>query len=526
MAVKNEKYSRFELFGTVTEELERSVTTPNVLAYTPYPEQEEYHRSNTFGRYVAGGNRGGKTDAIVVDAILNATNTNPYLDRPLAWGNGPITLRFVCVDIVKGLETILLPKFKRWLAPSMLVQGSWDKSWDSNLLILSLSNGSTIDFVTWHQGLEKHGGVPRHMVYFDEEPPQDVFNENVIRLLDYDGRWSIAATPVKGIGWTYDLLWEPVESGEIDWVSIHTLSAAKNPYLATKDFSRFGIGMSKEEQEIRFEGKFVARSGLVFPHFAMNLDKHVLAEPWTPPKSWDWYSSTDFGYNNPTAWYWHAVGPKGQIITFGEHYASEMIPREHSKIVKAYEAEWGKSPEVRVGDPAGNQRQGNTGTSYIAEYAQEGIYIGTEGIPHDVMVGIIKMQQYFRLLPKSPWGDNRPTWIISPNCPNLIRELKKLRWASYASDSRQYDLNRQEVVHKKDDHGFDSSRYFATLMPNLTPEQDPDEIQVNPLNAGLSYGDVLARMSLDGNTVPYEPDGPDPQWQTEISVEDYYNLEA
>lgn len=35
--------------------------------------------------------------------------------------------------------------------------------------------------------LDKHGGVPLHAVFFDEIPPQNVFNENLMRLVDYNG---------------------------------------------------------------------------------------------------------------------------------------------------------------------------------------------------------------------------------------------------------------------------------------------------------------------------------------------------
>jgi hypothetical protein len=45
--------------------------------------------------------------------------------------------------------------------------------------------------------------------------------------------------------------------------------------------------------------------------------------------------------------------------------------------------------------------------------------------------------------------------------------MKKLRWGSYSSDKMAYDMNKQEVVHKKDDHAFDSARYFATTRPDL-----------------------------------------------------------
>jgi len=193
-----------DLFELAIAELDGSVRKPNILAYggKPYPEQERFHKTAKRGRFLSGGNRGGKTDAEVVEAIWWATNTHPYIERPESWGKGAIQIRFVVVDIAKGVEQIILPKLKRWMTSSMLVDGSWDKSWDAKNLILTLSNGSTMDFVTWGMDMMKLGGVPRHLIFFDEEPPQNIFNESMMRLIDYNGWWVIAATPPKGMGWT------------------------------------------------------------------------------------------------------------------------------------------------------------------------------------------------------------------------------------------------------------------------------------------------------------------------------------
>lgn len=530
MATKrsNNQYTLDDLLGLAVKELEESVTKPNILSYTPYPEQERFHKCDLFGRYVSGGNRGGKTDSVVVEAIWWATNTHPFLKRPESWGTGALELRFVVVDVSKGVEQIILPKLKRWCATSMLIDGSFEKSWDSNNMIFTFSNGSTIDFLTHGMGLEKFGGVPRHIVFFDEEPPQHIFNETLMRLIDYDGKWVIAATPVTGMTWTFDLLWEPAEAaiaaGEEHDTGIFTLSAAQNPYLKAENLDKFMIGMNREEREVRESGKFVARSGLVFPSFPMNLHKFV-HEPIMPPRSWKIYSSVDFGLNNPTAWLWHAVGPGGDIITFAEHYKNEMLVNEHSQIVKAREASWGLVPSHRVGDPAGSQRSGITGTSTLQEYALRGIYIQTDGIPHEVAIGIEKMQQYFRFTTDSYWsvdGEPMPKWVISSNCTNLIRELKKLRWKTYASEKLAYDHNKTEEVHKKDDHAFDSARYFATLMPDLTPADVEPTMAHVPTT--ISYQDLMAKMSMDPE-VQFTEESPAlvSDWQTEFYEEPSYD---
>lgn len=489
-----------DLLQLVNDELEESIWKPSIHGYgtLEYPEQNRFHCSDAVGRFISGGNRAGKTTAAVVEAVWWATGTHPFLTRPEKWGKGPLSLRFVVVDVSKGIEQIVLPELKRWIPNSYLVNDSWEKSWDKANFILTFKNGSTIDFVTWGMETKKLGGVKRHIVFFDEEPPQAVFNETLMRLMDFGGRWVIAGSPVDGMTWSYDLLWEPSVEGRLHGIDTFQLRQQDNPYLQTDGETRnqYFIGMSEEERSIRESGEFVAKQGLVFPKFNKEIDSFVYDEMIVPPRTWDWYSSVDFGYNNATAWLWHAVGPQGQIFTFGEHYASKLNVEQHCPIVKERELGWGKSPEIRVGDPNnGNAKIGNTGTSYIMEYATRGIYIGTENIPRDVMIGVEKMQEYLRILPESPWGKNRPMWVISPNCPNFIREMKKLRWATYTSDKTAYEMNRREEIHKKDDHAFDSARYFATQMPSLTPIPAASRVQGPPIT--LSYSELMYRIAND-----------------------------
>lgn len=515
---RKESFDLKALLEIAAAELQQSIERPNVFNFDekPYPEQDRFFRSLCPGRYIAGSNRGGKTDAAVIDATLHAMDAHPFRKRPAEWGSGPIQIRFLVVDVAKGIEQVMVPKFQRWVPANALKGGTWSRAWDSNNYILTFENGSTIDFVTWGMDLSKLGGVPRHIIYFDEEPPQDKFNELMMRLIDYHGHWVIAATPVEGMSWTYDLLWEPAEEQKRlgnEWpVDIFTLRMEDNPYLQTpkEDRDFYMMGMSKEERMIREEGSFVAKTGLVFPNFA--IDVHVLSEPIMPPKNWAWYTSVDHGWNNPTAWLWHAVAPDGRILTFAEHYQSRMTVGEHATVVKDREAAWGKMADIRTGDPAMRQKSGITGTSVLQEYANNAVHIGVEGIPQDPAIGIEKMQAYFKARPDSPWGEGKPFWMISPNCVNLIRELKKLRWASFDSAKKAHDSNKQEVVHKRDDHAFDSSKYFATLMPDLRPDLSGME---RPAPVTLGYAEFMQKLAEEGVEVADDSAG-EPRWQREV----------
>ena len=455
------------------------------------------------------------TTSEVIDMIWTATNTHPYRARPERWGNGPLRLRCVVVDVDKGVHGIILPELKRWCSTSMLVNGNFEDSWNNSTLTFTFSNGSTVQFLTHGMDLDKHGGVALHAIYFDEIPPLAVFNENMMRLVDYDGFWVLAATSVEGVGWTYEVLWEPVIEGKIDYIGIFELSQKDNPYLHTEIEGRgkFYVGMDESERKVREEGAFVPRSGRIFPTW--NVHDHVLSEHFVPSRDWRWYTSVDFGWNNPTAWLWHAVAPDGRIYTFAEHYRSQMTVQEHAAIVLAKEAFW-KQPSqriLRVGDPNNGNAHVVNGISYVSEYANNGVYIGTD-ITRDVKIGIEKMQQYIRLEKQNGWGKNKPRWMVSPNCVNLIREMKKLRWASYDSAKKAFDTNKQEEVHKKDDHAFDSARYLFALMPELQPSIEEIMEQKAEEGIHLNYQQTIAMLEAD-DRVAFVDDEKQDQWDVE-----------
>lgn len=517
--------SPFDLFSAAVTELDRSITLPNIKAYKPYGAQLPFHESDAFGRILTAGNRAGKTDSMVVEFIWWASDTHRYQARPSKWGVGPLQLRIIVVDVEKGVNQIMLPKFKRWMTRDMLVDGSWDKSWNQQSLTLTFANGSTIDFLTYGMTLEKHGGVPRHLIGFDEEPPREIFNEAMMRLVDFDGRWVIAATPVNGMDWIYDLLVEPAKEdpegpvGSV--VKVFELDSSQNPYLLSEDRERFLLGMDPEERRIREKGEYVARAGLVFPKLKDNKDIFVMHRDWKGMGA-QIYATMDHGWKNPTAWLWIAVFPDGSAHVFGEHYLSGLTVSQHARLVLEREKAWGLDPDdiPRSGDPALKQTSGITGTSVVEAYAEEGIYINVETIPRNAAIGTDKGQEYFRIR-KGADGAERSMLTIEPDCVNLWRELKKLRWATYESAKQAYQRNALEEVHKKDDHAWDALKYFLTQMPDLLPDQlvPVPRNEKDPIT--IPFGDLLARMRDAGET-EFVDDTVDDQWEIVDSYGEVY----
>ena len=225
---KNKPLSVAEMLSEVAKSLKVQAEKPNLHGYKPYPQQENFHKSQKFGRIFLGGNQSGKSTSGVVEGLWWNTRRHPYRTFQTTL---PMHGRVVCVDFIQGLEKILLPEFQRWCVLSDLKNSSWLDSWDSFHRTLTFENGSDIEFLSYEQDLEKHAGTKRNWIYFDEEPPESIFGENMARLLaQEDAAWWIAMTPVEGITWIYDRFVEPKEA--MPDVDVFLVNTEENIYLS------------------------------------------------------------------------------------------------------------------------------------------------------------------------------------------------------------------------------------------------------------------------------------------------------
>lgn len=491
--MSKKEFSLSEIGGLFRESLSRAVSRPSVFQYVPHPKQVEFHKSKSKGRLYIGGNRSGKTVGGVVEDIYRLRGEHPYVKVPPA----PVRGRVVGVSYTEGVKLILLPEFAKWLPPSDLINGSWEDSYAKQDRVLTLSNGSTCEFMSYDQKLEKFAGTSRHFVHFDEEPPKSIFEECKLRLLDTGGPWHITMTPVEGMTWVYDDVYLPGLSPGSN-ITVIAIDTAENPYISNAEMEEVFSGLDEDTRKARKEGKFVQIGGLVFNKFRYEANTVPLsAVDLDRISEWTHYASMDHGFNNPTAWLWHAVSPTGTVITYDELYDREKIVEYYAEEIRKRNSEEGRhAPAIYVGDPAIEQRNGQTGDSIRIAYIQQGIPIVLGN--NDVKIGVNKMNKYLE----------QRKWIITQNCYNLIRELQRVRWKTFDSAKKRHDNNAREEVHKKDDHAPDSARYFFSLLPDLyippqgklkTAEQSAKEIirqalmPVTPVASGFYIDENLKR---------------------------------
>lgn len=449
-----------DAFRNLGEGIARVADFPDINSYRPHRKQQAFHSGSERIRLYIGGNRSGKTTGGIVEDIWWLTRRHPFLKIP----DRPIAGRIISVDFLNGIEKIIKPQLKQWLPPSALRGGTWSDAYEASTRTLYLENGSFVELMSYDQDLDKFAGTSRDFVHFDEEPPETIYTENMARLIDRKGRCWITMTPVEGMTWIYDTIYEKGLFGD-PTIKITEVGMEENPYLDQEEVKIFLNSLSEDEKEARGHGKFVQMGGLVYKQFdpRIHVIEDIDLEALRNPRAYKWYLSLDHGFNNPTAVLWHAVDLDNNVVTFAEHYESQRIIDYHAAVIHERNSAHRRIPDLNICDPALAQKQAVTGTSIQTEYAIRGIgfVLGN----NDVQTGVAKVSQYV-----APKLDGSPSWHITRSCANLIREMQRLRWKTWSSKKQASQNNPYDQIHKKDDHACDAARYFFSFMPELKPD--------------------------------------------------------
>jgi phage terminase large subunit-like protein len=456
-----------DIFLQLGEGVQASVHTPNLYDYVPSDKQKMFHSDPHKDRLYIGGNRSGKSLGSTIESIWWLTHTHPYRKTP----EGPIRGRVVAVDFLNGVDKIILPLYKQWMPKKFLINGSWEDSYSKERHVLTLNNGSFVEFMSQDQDLDKFAGSSRHFIHYDEECPKSVFNECNMRLVDTNGDWWMSQTPVAGMEWILEDIYLPAKEGTKD-IGVVEATMDDNPTLSREAIARAMANLTPEEQEIRRNGQYVHLGGAVFPEFSP-VTHCIPKGQFKPTTKHRIIRTMDSGYTNPTAWLWMAVDQDGTIVVFREHYQAKWNVAQHAEVVNKITREithdFGSELYLTTGDPAIKQTKEHTGTSILQEYAKHGIYIAVDNIPTDRRIGLEKIQQYLKTNPKT----GKPYLMITDDCPNLIAELPKLKWKKYASPKIAEQKNKQEDIRDKDNHCYDALKYAMTFMDDLTPDGEP-----------------------------------------------------
>lgn len=454
------------------EQWEAEVKLNPLIGYEPHPKQRAFHASHCSLKAFLGGNRSGKTTAGILDDLIQAVDRDVIPEHLLPYKRWepPFYCRIVVPDFKRTLEGVVFQKLYEWAPKNQLVGGGFSKAYEKSRGVLRFKNGSWFDFLTFEQDRDKFGGAALHRVHFDEEPPREIRQESMMRLIDYGGDELFTMTPFSGMSWLFEEVYQPWTKGLLLDSLVITVDMDDNPHLSEPAKRRALAGLSQEELQARKSGKFVHFAGMIYDEFDPFV--HVIPQAQIPADA-SVIVGIDPGMRHMAAVVWCYLTPQDQMVVFDEvglqgHTVAQVANAIHLTNAKHGREGVPLQPDYYVIDPSARNVMHQTGRSDQMEFIDHGI-ISVPG-QNSVTAGINRVKE--RLQNKR--------LLVMANCQELISEFKKYRWAS----ATRSEHDSKEMPVKRDDHLLDALRYVIASRPTL-PDAEELERFMTPMERAI-----------------------------------------
>ena len=422
-----------------------------------HKKQLAFHKCKKRNRWVFGGNRSGKTECGAVECLWILRGIHPYRkNRKDAFGWAVSLSQQVQRDVAQAKILSYLPK--SWIADITMLSGRKDNPSGGVIDQIKIKNVfggvSTLGFKSCDQGREKFQGSSLDFVWFDEEPPKDIYEECVMRVMDRKGDIFGTMTPLKGRTFIYDEIYLNRRNNPEIWHE--SVTWADNPFLPKSEAKLLETALDSSALDARKFGRFSEGAGLVYPEFDESV--HVI-EPFAVPKEWQEIISIDPGLNNPLSAHWYCVDWDGNVYAVAEHYAAGRDIDYHAEAIREISRKlgWktdGKGRIAALIDSAANQRTLASVKSVSELFYERGILVNPN-VNKDVFTGIARVKSFLKR------GNGEPDLYVFSNCTHMISEFKGYFWA-----------NGDSPV-KRDDHCMDELRYFIMTRPKPAEKPAP-----------------------------------------------------
>jgi len=423
-------------------------------------KQQEFFKDNSRNRWIFGGNRTGKTYAGAAEAVRFATE-----NKTDGW---VISLSAQVQRDVCQRKILELLAQKGVHFDCVMTSGSQKFPERGVIDFINLENGSKIGFKNCEQGREKFQGTALDWVWFDEEPPQEIYEECLMRTLDKGGFIWGTMTPLKGKTWLYDRIFK-VGKPEI---SIHRWSWQDNPYLCPKAVKQMEKMYNCETLESRKFGNFSDTQDRVYREFS---DQNVIRrnDEFCPflkgfshffgndssKKNIQWYTgckresqvaftgiSIDPGYTNPTGILWFAVDTEQNIFVIDEFKKSFMSVEQIANVIYQKSEKLGVPVKNVFIDSQATARNFGEVASVADQFRKHKVPVDAK-VDKNILEGVHKVKNIIL----SSSNGIRKLFVLE-HCVELLKEIQNYVWGE----------NERPI--KKDDHLVDALRYFVMTL--------------------------------------------------------------
>lgn len=325
-------------------EKSRRLSTNRLKHYRPYAKQQEFHANGLTHRerLFLAGNQLGKTVAGAAEVAMHLTGRYPdwwkgrRFDRPTAWLAGSESYELTR----DGVQRLLVgppDKEEEWgtgFIPADAIVGRSRRMGVSNALdsitVRHVSGASSsLLFKAYEQGRGKWQANTVDGVWFDEEPPEDVYIEGITRTNATRGIVFVTFTPL--LGMSNVVARYLMEQSDDRVVTTMTIDDAE--HYTPEERARIIASYPPHEREARTKGIPSLGSGLIFPV----VEDEIIVEPVTIPAIWPQIGGMDFGYDHPFGAARLAWDRDNDVVYVTANYRKrEATPVIHAAAIKPW----------------------------------------------------------------------------------------------------------------------------------------------------------------------------------------------
>lgn len=301
---------RSALLKALVAELTIRESHNRLRSYKPYPKQAEFHAAGKAyrERLLMAGNQLGKTVSAAAETAIHCTGRYPdwwegkefsspinawvagvtgesTRDNPQRWLYGPLGAPgtgMIPKDAIKDTAP------RRGLADAL-----------DTMIVIHGGGGdvqageSQIGFKSYDQGREKWQGPTKQLIWFDEEPPADIYTEGLTRTNVGLCPVMLTFTPLLGMSDVVKrFLIDKVEGSKVVQMTIDDAE-----HYSPEERAAIIASYPEHERDARAKGIPTMGSGRVFPI----AEEAIKVDPFPIPEHWPQICGIDFGWDHPSA---------------------------------------------------------------------------------------------------------------------------------------------------------------------------------------------------------------------------------
>lgn len=313
--------------------------------YAPYAKQRAFHEAGAKHRerLFRAGNQLGKSFAGAAEAAYHLTGLYPEwwqgrrFERPVrAWLGGPSGElvrdgpQRVLLGPVEDIGTGAIPK--HLIAEWTRASGVRDLA--DSIIVQHVTGGqSRIKLKTYDQGRQRWQADTLDFVWFDEEPPQEIYVEGLSRTNATGGMVYLTFTPLLGVS---DVVMRFLKERHPDRADI-VMTIEDAEHIPAAERQKIIDSYPAHERDARTRGVPILGSGRIYP-----VPRDLIAvEAFPVPDWWRRIAAMDFGWDHPTAAVNVAYDSEADCVYVTHAYRVKEQPvHTHAAALKA----WGRVP--------------------------------------------------------------------------------------------------------------------------------------------------------------------------------------